>query len=383
MSTSLDELTTPMTTEEARASIYDVLSRTGVTTTTWKPGAVVRTIVSALAIVLAALSTMQARIARMGFADLSEGEWLTLVARYAYGVERITATFATGLVRIDNASGAVYDLGAGDLVVSSPTTGRTYRSTSAVTIGALATNVLVPVAAEVAGAGGTAAPSTVTALVTTLTGLSVTNPSAIIGQDEESDAALRARCAAKLGSLSPDGAADAYRYVATTATDADGVSLGITRVRTIPDGVGGVDVYVATASGAVTSTPLATVADAIEAQCVPLCVTARTHSAVAKNINVTATVWVRSSSGLSSAQVQALVQTALAEYLASVPIGGEVISPASGKVYVTKLEALIGGVRPEVMRVQVTTPSADVDIATTEAPVLGTLSTTVTLVSGA
>ena len=51
MTTTLEELITSMTVDEAKTAIYDALAARGVTTTGWKPGAVVRTIIAALAII--------------------------------------------------------------------------------------------------------------------------------------------------------------------------------------------------------------------------------------------------------------------------------------------------------------------------------------------
>jgi phage-related baseplate assembly protein len=115
--------------------------------------------------------------------------------------------------------------------------------------------------------------------------VTVTNAAAFVGTDEETDVDLKVRCVAKLGSLSPNGARDAYNFIARSATRADGSPIGITRVRTIPDGIGGVDVYLATPSGGVTGTSgdpltdLGAVAAAIWETTEPLAVEATVASA--------------------------------------------------------------------------------------------------------
>ena len=119
---TLDELTTPVTVDEWKTSIYSVMGRVGVDTTSWKPGAVVRTIVTAVSIMLAALSVLIAAIAAGGFLELATGMWLTLLARYQYGVERQEATRATGQVTITNSGGGIYDFDPEDLVVLHATT---------------------------------------------------------------------------------------------------------------------------------------------------------------------------------------------------------------------------------------------------------------------
>src|SRR5690349_21273415 len=93
---SLDELVKPMTATEVRESIYRGMGLVGVNTTTWKPGAVVRTMVVVTSIVMSAFSNLIASIARSGFLELAEGRWIDLVAWYVYRVKRPEATFATG-----------------------------------------------------------------------------------------------------------------------------------------------------------------------------------------------------------------------------------------------------------------------------------------------
>ena len=81
MTTLLDDLTTPLTVDECKAAIYATIEARGTSTTAWEPGAVARTIIAGVSIVLAAMSVLIALIAKSGFLSLSEGDWLTVVAR--------------------------------------------------------------------------------------------------------------------------------------------------------------------------------------------------------------------------------------------------------------------------------------------------------------
>jgi phage-related baseplate assembly protein len=379
---SLADLTTPLTRDEVKTSIYDVLASVGVDTTTWKPGAVVRTMIAAVAIVLAALSQLIALTTRSGFLDFAEDDWLTLVAKYVYGVDRIEATFGEGEVTLVNAGGGVYTMGVDDLVVSNPTTGKTFRNSSGFTLGALAT-LTVPIVATEAGAASTSTGNTITKLVTTLLGVTCTNANSVVGLDAESDPNLRARCREKLGSLSPNGPWDAYAYAAKGALRSDGTPIGVTRVRIIKDGYGHVDVYCATASGPVTgtatdlTTDLGAVDDEIQHWAAPVAVMASAHSAVPVVQGVTYEIWMYNTSGLSQAQIQALVSAELAAYAAAVPVGGNVIDNDPGKVFVTALQSEIRSVRPaEIFKVTVTSPAADIVLAGSEVWQLGTVACT-------
>lgn len=389
----LDDLITPLTVAEIRTSVYSVLAAVGVTTTNWKPGAVVRTIITALAIVCAGLSALISLIARSGFLDTAVGSWLTLVAHYVYGVERIPATFATGVVRFTNAGGGVYGpLAPGDLSVSrtDPNTGITYSfvNTSTVTIPALSF-LDVDVAATEQGAAPSALPGEIDTMVTVLSAVTCSNAAVVQGFDAEEDPALRTRCRERLGALSPNGPADAYRFVAKSVTRADGSAIGATRVRVVKDLIGGVDVYVATTAGGIAgavgdlSTDLGLIDDAIQKQCVPLAITARVHSANVVVIPITYSFWLYGNSGLTIAQVDATVQAELDAFMIKRPIGGDVVGVAQGYVFKEALEATIlrsrtsdGTLLPGI-KCAVLIPNADVALAPNDVPVLGTIIGTV------
>lgn len=380
---TLDELIEPMTVDEVKTSIYAAIAANGVDVTLWKPGAPTRTMIAGIAIVLAALSGLVALIARMGFLFLSQGDWLTQVAEHVYGVEREEATFATGEVTLDNAGGGVYSGGPGDLVFirSTPTPQKTYRNTAAFSIAAFETGVVVPIQAIEAGSDSNAQAGEIDDFETPLLGVTVTNVEAVVGLDEEDDPALQAKCSAKLGSLSPNGPRDAYAYVAIEAEREDGSSIGVTRVKTIPDGLGLVDVYVADAGGEVSDAgDLATVDEAIQELAVPVGITAVVQSSTPVAIPVTYELWVRQGSW-TDAEIEEAVEEALTDLMASQPIGGVEISPLSGRVYLSAIEAAIDATRINdvpigVLKRVVTLPVIDVVVDVDEAPVLGAVTVT-------
>ncbi len=382
---TLTELTTPLTPEEIEKAIFDALEARGVQTTTWKPGAIARTIISGAAIVMAAFSSLQQRIAESGFLGLAEEDWLTIVAKEVYNVERDVGTFATGKVTLDNTGGGVYVVAIGDLTVSNSTSGKTYRNTAAFTLDAFETGEIVPVQAVELGADSTSAAGFIDTLETVLLGVTVTNPAALVGLDEESDESLRTRSLAKTGTLSPNGPADAYRFLALSAETDDGTPAGVTRVTTIPDGEGNVSVIVATASGPVTgtvgdtSTPLGAVDETIQTQAVPLAVTATISSAISKPISVTYEAFVRTTVGLTSAELLTNIATALSTYISQQPIGGSRKVPGGGFVFTTALESVIGEAvgTEQLVDVDLALPTGDVVIGTTEAPVAAFISGTI------
>jgi len=380
MALTLEDLTTPLTVEEVTTSMYDVLGALGVNTTNWKPGAVVRTIIAVAAIGVAALSALIAKIARAGWLEYAEKDWLTLVARHVFGVERPTATFAQGLVNLVNGGGGVFDWGPGDLIVKNSTTGKTYRNTQTLHLGSLATLSNVAIIAVELGSDSSSNPGAIDSFETAAIGVSVTNPTSVIGLDDASDPALRTLCLEKRSSLSPNGPRDAYAFFARTARTPDGVSCGVTRVHvTKTSSIGKVTVTVGSDSGGISgvvtdpATPLGAIDFAIRTNVVPDGVTVVVESAAVGLVNVAYLAYMYSTANLSAAAVQELIATKLKAFCQTQPLGGNVIGTAHGKVFVEAIKAAILSVRPEIFHVQLFSPLVDLDMFGTpvKSPVLG------------
>lgn len=365
--------------EETEAAIYADAAGAGLPTTAWKPAAVVRFLISSFSRRLAEATERSILIAKGGFLELAEGDWLTELARLVYGVTRVNGTHATSIVTVSNTGGGVYAGEPGDLVFINTTTSpaKTYRNTELFSIGALESNVAIPVEAVELGSASNAGPDEIDQLETTLLGVTVVGSTAAFGTDLETDAHLRVRCREKLGSLSPNGPRDAYGFAARGATDAKGNAIGVTQVRLVPDGIGGIDVYVATASGTVTGDPadpntdLGAVAKALASLAQPEGVTLRVHSATALAIAVTYELWVRETEE-TDAELEEAGEDAIAAFLAAQPIGGAVIPGQPGRVYHQGISAAIHGALPAgaFVDIDVTLPAGDVDVGSTQAPTL-------------
>lgn len=384
MALSIDDLITPMTVDEIRTNLYNILASTGVNTTTWKPGAVVRTLITGNSILAAAFSTLIAQLGKNRFLELASGDWLTLVALYGFDEERQLATFAAGEVTLTNGGGGVFDELADDVIVTNPDTGKSYRINQDFHLGVGDPPLTVTCVAIEAGSASSAVIGGINAFETTLLGVTVTNELALVGLDDEEDPPLKARCQEKLGPLSPNGPWDAYTYIAKKATREDGSPIGVTRVRIDRDGYGNVFVYVATATGPVSGdagdpdTDLGIIAADIQRLSVPLCITAHVLSAVAKSVSVPGAMWLYNTTGRNESEVDTAVALALSKYLASRPIGGDVIS-GSGAVYLSALEAVVGTVYVEVFKVVLS--GSDTTLAINEVPVLGSSTVTVNFVA--
>lgn len=308
------------TASEFYAAALELAELVGLPVTTWRTGDPTRTMLRADADAFETLDGVQAELAASAFLPTATGSWLTLRAADVYGVARQEATFATANVTLENAGGGLFELAPGGLIVKNSVTGATFSNQETVTIQPLAPETVVSVVAQEAGVGGSSGGDEIDTIVSpALTGVSITSATAAIGADEQSDEDLRAQCLATLGSLSPAGPADAYEYVAGNA-DLTGVS-GVTRRKATGDNATGtVIVYVATATAALDSPSVAAIQDAVDIWATPLAIVATVQSGTAQTIDVELNL----TPNLPS--MQAVVESAVAEYFASVDFGG-VIAP--------------------------------------------------------
>jgi len=154
-----------------------------------------------------------------------------------YGTERIGETFATGTLTFANTGpGAAQQTIPGTPSITFQSTAQnsngdypTYRNsnTSPIVVGVGAT-VSVPIIADQPGTAYNAPTSgLVTQLVSTLPGVTVTNPSPVLGTDRQDADSYRAACREAASLTSPNGPADSYRYLATTGRD-DGTCVVLT-----------------------------------------------------------------------------------------------------------------------------------------------------------
>lgn len=326
-----DLLTTPTEDAVFEAFLTD-LEGLGVPARSWKEAGVGRSILRVAAKAYAAFAAFIEAFIRSGFLETAEGDWLTLLARYVYGVERRVATFASGSLTLTNAGGGIYAFSAGE-VRALRTVGDTvyaYTNAAAFTLDPGQT-VSVAFSAVVAGSASSAPPGTVVSLETVLTGVSVTNPVAIVGSDAQPDSELRLVCLDKLASLSMSGPGGAYGYAVRTATLVDGSPANINRFARAPDSsVGIVTIYCASPSGSPSAEDLQAVRDRIEAVFArPDSVTVSVLAATPVAFTRTVTVWARATPGLRAEDVSELVGQALLDYLKAYPIGGIKKPPSS------------------------------------------------------
>ena len=265
----------------------DIAAGLGLPVTTWRVGDPTRTLYYYQAEVLAAREEMTAEFIRSATLSTAQGDWLKVVARELYGVEPVEASYVVTTVTLTNAGGGYYNLDPGDFTVSSSTSGKTFRNTSS---GAFAGPgvIVFDVIADEAGSDSNVLVNEIDTLVTVLNGVTVTASAAAVATDAQSDESIREQCRATLGALSPNGAADAYEYVARNSALTG--TTEVTRAKAVEAaGLGQVTVVLAGATGDVSPAAVAFVQDAIIKWATPLTVTSWAESALEQPVNVTIT----------------------------------------------------------------------------------------------
>ncbi len=374
----IEDLVEEQSVDQVKSTMLSTLATLGLTTTSWVAGGMVRTIIALVAEIASPFTTVAANVNKGGLRNYATGEFLTHLALSMYNVERVESTPGEGVLSYTNAAAVPYGpFAAGEFRIAHVSTGKTYTNSASLTILA-ATTADFDIVADEVGTDSNAAAATITVLENALIGVTVTNADPVVGVDRETDAALRTRCTAKLGSLSPNGPRDAYNYVATTPELVGGAIVNRTLVT---DGANGtVDMRLAGPNGEIDPADVTLVDDGIQSLVVPICITATVASADALVIPVSYTAWIYADENLTEPEAEALVEEQLTNYFATIPIGGYRKPSTTGQVFVNAIE---GEIRKAAnfFEVSVSTPAATTAVLTTEVPVLGAITHDVIIVA--
>lgn len=340
MALSISTLLAPVTAAQVRAKFVSMLNILGIPADKWRAGGVASSILTVTSMTYANFSLLVAAGVASQFLPTATGDWLTLLAQYVYNVIRQPATFAQGVVTFTNVGGGIYSFGPGEVTLQNAVTQRTYTNVNTLSIGAgslgsptVVANVAV--IAQTAGSASSADPGDISALVTQMLGVSVTNPSSVVGLDAQSDANLVQVCQSKLGSLSVGGPSAAYQYavdVAINPTTLLPVSVNRRSVQLAPS-TGTVNVTVASASGPVSADDITGIIASIVGVAVPDAVTFAVASAVPVTYAPSITVWAQGLAGVDGATLAQQAADAITQYVEAYPIGGVAKGSGSSKLW--------------------------------------------------
>lgn len=316
----LNQLLQPRSREAVLASLIAILQGKGYPPTDWIEGSVQRTLIELQSAGLADLEATRVAIAKSGFLDTAEGDYLDLLALSAYDLERKQATFARQTFRLTAAAGfGPYSIQPGQLWAGNAA-GLRFNNVAGGTLG-LGGTLDLEFRAESPGAAYNLPPGSGNILFTPLPGVTISNITVLEAAiDQETDAQLRERCRLRWAETGFGSTRAAYESWALNAT------LGVTKVRVLdnnPRGQGTVDVVLwgegGLGAGAVAE------ADAYIQQRKPLTANVQVYAATQVNIAVTATIRLRAG---FLAQVQADVATRLAAFQRTLSIGATVYRSA-------------------------------------------------------
>ncbi len=290
----------------------------------WSPETLLAEVVEGVALGLEMVSVQVALYASGATRETAEGDVLTVRCIGIEGVTRREAQPATGILRVFNASGAPFVVTGGVTAARGPR--GVYTATASATIADGASGD-VPVAGSVPGTSEDAPAGTVTALVSPVSGVAVTNPAAIAGLSRESDPELRYRA-----SLAPIARQPSTTSAKLTAAALDvlahGVNVSRVAVRRIFfGGAVGIRLLVAKNSGGLSLGECT----ALRAALLPLAGDVggfEVVSAVVAPIVASLRVYVPAADGRTDATIAAAIAAAIAEDLAACPIGGYLLGGA-------------------------------------------------------
>jgi hypothetical protein len=340
----------------------------GLPTTSWRTGDPERSLYKYLAEVLAAHDGQVSSYIKAGFlssavADANEtgdSRWLKLLAYETFGVVVPDAAYATPSITLRNDGGGNYPRLVGEITVKNSATGKTYHNTNAPAPLNAGATVTYTLEADEAGADSSAGVNEIDEIVTTMLGVVVVSSSASYASDELTPDEIGTLCSATLGALSPNGPPDAYEYVCKNSALTG--TTEVTRAYSYAiSSTGFAQVYVASATGPVSTGGLQACQDACEVWATPLCVRPDVSSAYATPVPIECTI---TGEGIP-ADYLSKIAGARSAYLRGVPIHGLVARSA--------IIAAIHKAVPEIDSVNLITPASDITLADAEVATDGTL----------
>ncbi len=329
---SFEDLLTPVTADEAR----EVLRELVITSPAQIPAEVLDTPTTSEAAIVYALGEAEATrsedrafFARSASRTTASDPYVRVIAREQYSLEPKTKTFATTTMEGSNSSALFYGpFNPGEFLPRNSVTHKLYQNVDVVSFPAGVSGVEFDVVAVEAGNDSTAQPNEITELETPLQGLSVNNPTAAIGNDEETASALNGRIDAKIGSLGEPGARGWNTGATTTSFEAvakngpfdlggcpraDGSFINVTRTQVVRNDVTGViTLYLADDDGPLLTDDVDTVREFVQTYTEWLGLTVEVENSTLVTVTYDGTLTI-STKGVSAtdAAIQAQAQVEL------------------------------------------------------------------------
>jgi hypothetical protein len=393
---SFEDLLDPVTADEAREVLRELVTTSPAQISEVvldEPTTSEAAIVYALGNLEATRSTDRALFARSAARSTASAPYLRVIAAEQFSLTPKTQTFGTTTMTYSNASDSTYGpYEARQFVVRNSVTKKLYSNTAEITsivVGASA--VEFGVIAVEAGTDSNALPGEITELETPLGGVTVTNPTALIAQDEEAVGPLNDRIDAKVGSLGAPGARGwntgatdtSFEAVAKNGPDDgggsirdDGSRVTVTRTQVVRDGATGIiTLYVADDDGPIDGADLLLVRADVQTYCEWLGLDVEVENATLVTVTYNGALTI-STKGVSATDAAILVAIG-----ASLVAAGVILQIGEGPTLDYGRDAILDAGNAgnstafRVKSLVLTLPSADTTLADGEvaAMVLGTI----------
>lgn len=296
------------------------LRQNGFPITSWQPLSTPRTLVENDVEALQALFDIVQGLGLGGYLSTATGPWVDLQLQQNFNDARRLGLSTIGNVQVTDAQNqGPFNLAAGDLIIATGG-GLQYTNTQAVVVALGAAAQVIQVQAVGTGVAYNAPNNTIVVRVSAQAGLTVNNPDPGSGTwvtrggtDAETDAQAIARAQAKLPALGFGAPTPDYDTWAKAASDE------VTKTTTSIDQTtaGRLNLYLAGSGGGVTVGAVAAVQAYVNPRA-PQCVDVVVASAATLVVNIIGTIFVFKG---FEAQARAAWEAALAELVASAPIG--------------------------------------------------------------
>jgi len=377
---------TAITPAKAESDIIILLQNVGFLAETWQEGDFGTLGVKVGGLIWSSLSQIAVALRDAGRNATASGDGLTTFADSHYDNQRTDAIAAQYRVTLACEVGeGPHTFAVGDLTLQASATGTTYVNIEAsdsypITLTGGST-VDVTIRAEEPGADASVAPSLIDTIVTTYAGVSIdTVTQLVIGVDEESDDSLRARNSSKWALLSEgDGIDDLVEQVCRAA-NSEIAQVAVDSSN--PDGPGTFRVYCAGTVGTASGAAISDAQDALDARFFwgPTAIAAPTTA-----LDISGEIYY--DNNYSAVDVEAAVESALLAWLETIPLGGfDYASGFSDIIPVNNIEKIISSAEIDgievVGTVTLTTPAADVSVASFGKVVQGTWGFILTPITG-
>lgn len=367
-----EQILAPYPETEAIADVLAVGEALGFELQSWESNDPTRIVVMALARLTMFTQSVAASIVNFFLNDTAEGTALEVLSAQNFGNTKGVATPTIGWLHFVGAAiGPPHTIKAGQGVFSDGTL--LFRNVADVAVTAGGT-VDAQCYCETPGAAGNVAMGTITQMLTPYAGVTVSNPEygttgtwiSTLGQDAETEAALKARNSATWSERAPiEAMDDRYELAARESLTNCRVAINSTN----PRGPNTIDIWLAREADECTTDERNAVANVIAAKCFGGAPLLQVYRCPKSNQTFVGTVYYRG----TLATVQAAVQAAISNLVDKAPIGGNDYSPGpSGVILFSKLIAavqatydssgtLLSGVAGVIGFVP-TTPSADITV---------------------